>query len=111
MVIIKTRNSAGWLWVVYHASVGNTGYLRLQATDATTTSSAVWQNTTPSSSVVTIGTDGALNTNTNTYVMYAWAEIAGFSKFGSYTGNGSADGPFVYTGFRPKWILFKVSFI
>ena len=107
MVIIKTRNSASWLWVVYHASVGNTGYLRLQATDATTTSSAVWQNTTPSSSVVTIGTDGALNTNTNTYVMYAWAEIAGFSKAFSYTGNGSADGPMVYLGFRPKFVVWK----
>jgi hypothetical protein len=50
-----------------------------------------------------------VNATAATYVAYCWAEIAGFSKFGSYTGNGTADGPFVYTGFRPKFLLIKVT--
>ena len=110
MIIVKARNGAGWLWSVYHASVGNTGYLRLNATDATTTSSTTWQNTSPTSTVFSIGTAGHVNYDSSTtYVAYCWAEIAGFSKFGSYTGNNSTDGSFVYTGFRPKYIMFKNS--
>lgn len=107
MMIVKARNSAGWLWAVYHASVGNTGYLRLNGTDATTTDST-WQNTTPTSSVFSIGTQGHVNFNASTtYVAYCFAEKTGFSSFGKYTGNGSTDGPFVYTGFKPKFIMIK----
>jgi len=107
MIIVKARNSAGWLWAVYHASVGNTGYLRLQSTDATTTDTT-WQNTTPTSNVFSIGTQGHVNFNSSTtYVAYCWAEIAGFSRFTSYTGNGSTDGTFIFLGFRPKFVLVK----
>jgi hypothetical protein len=56
-----------------------------------------------------LGTNGAVNTNTATYVAYLWSEVAGFSKFGSYTGNGSSDGPFVFCGFRPRWVMIKAS--
>jgi hypothetical protein len=106
MFIVKTRSGAAD-WVVYHASVGNTAGLYLNQTAASTTSSAFFNNTSPTSSVFTLGS-GVVG-NGVTAVAYCWAEIAGFSKFGSYTGNGSADGTFIYTGFRPKFIIFKQS--
>ena len=62
----------------------------------------------PTSSVFSVKTTTGVNASGGTYVAYCFAEIAGFSKFGSYTGNGSTDGPFVYLGFRPKWVLVKV---
>jgi hypothetical protein len=78
-------------------------------TDAAYTGSTFWYNTAPSSSVLTLGTVSENNVNSSTYVAYCFAEIAGYSKFGSYTGNGSTDGPFVYTGFRPAFVLVKKS--
>jgi hypothetical protein len=108
MVIVKQRNGT-FTWRVYHASLANTQVLYLSATDAATTETTAWNSTTPTSSVFSVGTSSATNGSTNTYVAYCWSEIDGFSKFGSYTGNGSADGTFVYTGFRPKFVLFKMS--
>ena len=67
----------------------------------------MWNDTAPTSTVFTIGTNNNVNTNAQTQVAYCWAAIPGYSAFGSYTGNGSADGPFVYTGFRPKFVLLK----
>jgi hypothetical protein len=109
MVITKGRDSVGGAtnWTVYHVSVGNTGALFLNLTNATNTSSTQWNNTSPTSTVFSIGTSGDKNTNTATYVAYCFAAVAGYSAFGSYTGNGSTDGTFVYTGFRPRFILFK----
>ena len=107
MLIFKNRTSAGTDWVVYHKDLGNTKALFLDLTNAATTSSTYFNNTSPTSTVFTIGSSNNLNNSTNAIVCYAWAEIAGFSKFGSYTGNGSADGPFVYLGFRPKFIMIK----
>jgi hypothetical protein len=111
MIIVKGRSIAE-SWRVGHNSVNGGSspwnyYMALNLTNAAAAASTVWNNTAPTSSVFSIGTDSAMNSNTNTYVAYCWAEIAGFSKFGSYTGNGSADGPFVYTGFRPKFIMRK----
>ena len=106
MIIVKQRNGAD-NWQSYHASLGATQRIFLNLTDAASTTAAAWNNTEPTSSVFTLGTSNAGNGNTNTYVAYLFAEIPGFSKFGSYTGNGSADGPFVYCGFRPKYILQK----
>ena len=68
-----------------------------------------WNNTTPTSSVFTLGNSVETNTNSGTFVAYCFAPIAGFSAFGSYTGNGSATGPFIYTGFQPKFLLIKQS--
>jgi hypothetical protein len=107
MVIIKSRSSGTASWVVYHASITNANYLLLNSGNALNTSVAVWNNTSPDNSVVTLGSTFVTANYGANGVMYAWAEIAGFSKFGSYTGNGSADGPFVYTGFRPKFIMVK----
>jgi hypothetical protein len=105
MIIVKRRNAVD-IWPVYHESIGNTQYLRLQGTNAAATFNE-WQNTSPTSSVFYISTDTTVNTNTGTYVAYCFAQIAGFSAFGSYTGNGSTSGPFVYTGFQPKLIVIK----
>ena len=107
MMLFKGRNVVSD-WVVYHANIGNTGALILNQTVATSTSINYWNNTSPTSSVFTIGIAGGVNnSSSNTYVAYCFSEIAGYSKFGSYTGNGSADGPFVYTGFRPRYIMVK----
>jgi hypothetical protein len=105
-IIIKKRSSTAD-WDVYHASLGATKALYLNRTDGQQTDTTFWNDTAPSSTLTTFGTSPDINSNGVTYVMYSWAEIAGFSKFGSYTGNGSADGPFQYTGFRPKFILTK----
>jgi hypothetical protein len=108
MIIFKGRSST-FDWMVYHTSLGNTNYLRLNQSNASAASSSAFNNTSPTSTVFSLG-DGSLGNNgSSTQLAYCWAEIAGFSKFGSYTGNGSADGPFVYLGFRPEFILFKVT--
>jgi hypothetical protein len=106
MMIVKLRSGDN-SWAVYHSSIG-TNYMLLNSTLVSTAASAIW-NAAPTSSVFTVGNDLIVNTNGGTYVGYCWSEIAGFSKFGSYTGNGSADGPFIYTGFRPKFVLVKSS--
>jgi hypothetical protein len=110
MIIVKQRGSTitDQGWRVYHKSLGNTQYLKLNATDPAYTYGD-WNNTTPTSSVFTIGTPGVATVNGNgaTYVAYAWAPLVGYSSFGSYTGNGSTDGPFVFTGHRSRWILIK----
>ena len=106
MIITRYRGSESW--AVYHRSLGNTTWLVLNQTNAGLASSLTWNSTTPTSTVFSIGAAGVTNTSGGSgMVAYCWAEIAGFSKFGSYTGNGSADGPFVFTGFRPKWIMVK----
>jgi hypothetical protein len=110
MIIVKDRTTATNNFQVYHASIGNTTCLRLNLTNASAAANAVfWNNTSPTSSVFSLGTYVDGNQSGDSFVAYCWAEIAGFSKFGSYTGNGNANGPFVYTGFRPKWIMIKCS--
>ena len=106
MIIFKVLDSAT-NWVVYHVGVGNTGALRLDNSNATQTNSVFFQDTTPSSSIITIGTGSDLNTSGQSHIAYCFAEKPGYSKFGSYTGNGNSDGTFVYTGFRPAWVLYK----
>jgi hypothetical protein len=106
LIIVKSR-SVVVDWAVYHKSIGNTGAVFLDLTNATNTNIVFWNNTTPTSSVFNIGINVSVNQSAATYVAYAFAEIPGFSKFGSYTGNGSTDGPFIYLGFRPRWLLIK----
>jgi len=109
-VITKAR-SGSYSWLVGHDGLASdpwTDAVLLDTTDAVSDSNLFWNDTAPNSSVITLG--GAynpVNGNNVTYVMYAFAEIEGYSKFGSYTGNGNADGTYVYTGFRPAWIMFK----
>ena len=107
MIIVKQRNAATADWGVYHSSIGNTGLLRLDTTDAILTLATMWNNTTPTSSVFSLGTNITGNGSTTTYVAYCWAAVPGYSAFGSYTGNGSTDGPFVYANMRPRYVLIK----
>jgi hypothetical protein len=109
LIIGKRRNSTG-NWQVYHGAISNmsSGFITLNSTNAFSTgSSAVWNNTAPTSSVFTIGTDADLNASGSTNVAYCFSEITGYSKFGSYSGTNTTDGPFVYCGFRPRFIMTK----
>ena len=103
-VITKSRSAGGW--IIYHSALGNTKWLEFTTAAAQTGTSFPFNSTSPTSTLITYGNATSWGASAN-FVTYAWAEIAGFSKFGSYTGNGSTDGPFVYTGFRPKFILAK----
>ena len=105
-MIVKSRNNT-FSWSIYHKDLGNTRWLEFAATTGYTGSA--WNSTDPTSTVFSIGNDAGTNNNTTTYVAYCFAEVEGFSKFGSYTGNGSADGPFLYFGFRPAFFLVKRS--
>jgi len=114
-VIVKARNTSYGAnagdWIVWHKDFSATeriylNYTLAKATGQTTT----WNSTLPSSTVVSLGNNIHVNySSTSDYVMYSFAEVDGFSKFGSYVGNANADGPFIYTGFRPRWILMKSS--
>jgi hypothetical protein len=111
-MIIGKRRSGVADWMVGHSGVngGTTPfnyYLVLNSTAAQSADSTAWNNTAPTSTVFSLGSGGNVNSNTATNVMYCFAEVAGYSAFGSYTGNGSTDGPFVYTGFRPRFVMIK----
>jgi len=108
MIITKNRTSSSW-WGVFHASLGNTKSLYLNVTNAAATGSEFWNNTSPTSSVFTVNTDGTSNENTKNYIAYCFAEKKGYSKMGAYTGNGNADGTFVYLGFKPAFVIAKLS--
>jgi hypothetical protein len=107
MVIVKNRDDGAQVWTVWFAGFGSTEYIVLNNTAAKTTSAGVWNSTTPTSTVFSVGTANSTNKSTNKIVAYCFAPAAGYSAFGSYTGNGSTNGPFVYTGFRPRWIMIK----
>jgi len=104
MIICKSRTQAQ-NWATYHSSLGNTKALFLDGTGAATTSSSYWNNTSPTSTVFTVGNSGDVNFNAGTQISYCFSSVKGYSKFGSYTGNGSADGTFIYTGFKPAFFL------
>ena len=107
-VLVKKRSAAGQ-WAVGHKAMdsGFDYFLFLDATDAKGNADNVFNDTAPSSSVITLGNAGDTNANTQTYVAYLWTDIQGFSKFGIYTGNGNADGTFAYCGFRPSFVMVK----
>ena len=109
-MILKNRtNSNGESWAVYHASLGNTYRLNLNTNSARSNSDSAefWADTTPTSTVLSIGRQDQVNGSGNTHVVYCFSEIKGYSKFGSYNGNGNADGPFIYTGFKPAFLIVK----
>jgi hypothetical protein len=107
LMIVKSRNTASTSWAVYHSALGGTKYILLDSTAAAVTNSTEWNNLSPTSSLINVGGSGITSFSGRTYVAYCWNAVSGFSAFGSYTGNGSTDGPFVYTGFRPRWLLLK----
>jgi len=106
MIIVKNRATAT-SWMVYHVTQGATKFLRLNTTDAVATGSTPFNDTTPTSSVFSVGANGDTNGSSQEMIAYCFAEKKGYSKFGSYTGNGNADGTFVYTGFKPAFVMVK----
>jgi hypothetical protein len=108
LIIAKRRDSTS-NWDVYHSALGKDNTIFLNSTSAVIADSNHWGTATPNSTVFgAIGAGAANNAaNGSTQVAYCFAPVAGYSSFGSYTGNGSADGPFVYTGFRPRWVMIK----
>jgi hypothetical protein len=111
-VIVKSRNFAE-NWNVKHKSLSANNVVFLNLTSAQETPGSGYIGDLTSSTVITLKNGGSairnVNGNGDTYVAYLWSEVAGFSRFGSYTGNGSADGPFVFCGFRPRWVMVKRS--
>jgi|9_EtaG_2_1085328.scaffolds.fasta_scaffold11572_2 hypothetical protein len=108
MIIVKdTADNGGSNWAVYHASLGNTKRLGLNLNEGQSTDSAAWNNTTPTSSVFSIGTSSLVNNVGNATIAYCFAEKKGYSKFGIYTGNGNSNGAFIYLGFKPSFFMLK----
>ena len=106
-ILLKDRDSASHDWFNYHQSLGNGKYMRTNSADAEATASTIWNNTSPTTSVFSIGTNENMSTSGNNFIAYCFAEKKGYSKFGSYVGNGNADGPFIYTGFKPAFTIIK----
>ena len=109
MIIVKRLSGGTGEWGVYHASLGNTKALYLNGTSASSTETAFWNSTSPTSSVFSVGTANDTNGSGSTYIAYCFAEKTGYSKFGSYVGNGSSDGSFCYLGFKPAFLIIKRS--
>jgi len=109
-IIFKSRNESRD-WGTYHRSIGPTNRVLLNSTVAASADSAAINNTHPTSSIITLGASSAFNNNvgSDSMIAYCWSEIEGYSKFGSYVGNGNDDGPFVYCGFKPAWVMVKRS--
>ena len=108
-ILSKEKSGSANDWVVYHhknTSAPETDKLILNESNATSDDSC-WNDTAPTSSVFSVSSASVVNRNSSTYVYYLWSEKKGFSKFGSYTGNGNADGTFVYTGFKPAFLIIK----
>ena len=111
VIICKNRTDAD-SWSVYNhknTSAPETDHLILDESGATADDATTWNDTAPTSSVFSVGTSDQTNENTDSFIAYLFSEKQGFSKFGSYVGNGAADGPVIFTGFSPAWILHKRS--
>ena len=105
MIIVKERANAN-SWYVYHHSLGNAKNLYLNTTHAEQTD-GVWNDTTPTSSVFSVSDANAINRNNGTTVAYCFAEKQGYSKFGTYLGNGNNDGTYIHLGFKPAFVMVK----
>ena len=106
MMIHKDRTTGSYQWGIYTSTLGPTKNLNFTS-GAENTSSTYYNDTAPTSSVFSLGTNVGYNANTDSYIAYCFAEIKGYSKFGSYTGNGNNDGTFVYLGFKPAFVMVK----
>ena len=105
MFIVKNRDRSAD-WYIYHTDLGATKNLKFTTASAAT-QAGVFNNTEPTSTVFSLGTNSALNASGEDIIAYCFHSVEGFSKFSSYVGNGSSDGVFVYTGFRPAFLLYK----
>ena len=111
VMIVKNRSkSAGEGWMVYHhknTSAPETDHLQIHNGNATSDNDVAWNDTAPTSTVFSVNNDDSTNDSGESFVGYFFKEIQGFSKFGSYIGNANADGAFIYTGFKPAWLMIK----
>ena len=107
MLIIKDRDAGDSDWIIFHGDIGTNKQLDLNNNGAEVTNTNTWNNTAPASSVFTIGNNSYVNNNGNDFIAYCFVEKQGYSKFGQYSGNGSNDGTYVYTGFSPSWVMTK----
>jgi len=110
IMIVKNRSKAGgegWTVFVNAGSMNETDQLSLNSTAAATDTADAWNDTAPTATLFSIAADDRTNDSGATFIAYCWHSVDGYSKVGSYIGNGNADGPFVYTGFRPAWIMVK----
>jgi hypothetical protein len=105
--ILLKKRSATSSWLVYNSARGATKYITLPGTPSEQTSSGAWNDTEPTTSVFTTGSFGDVKDSGATFVAYCFAKKDGYAAQGTYVGNGSSDGPFIYTGFRPAWIMIK----
>ena len=114
MIIAKRLTGSAEAWVVYHQSLGGgttpqDKYLHLNSSDAEGDSAGMWNDTAPTTSLFSVGSTGVSNGSGGTFVAYCFVEKAGYSKFNSYIGNGNDDGVFIETGFKPAFLLLKMS--
>ena len=109
-ILIKNMDNSSYDWQVYHKSVGNTASLSLNINSIPSVSSTYWNDTSPATStpfVFSVGNSVAINKASDDFIAYVWAEVAGYSQFGEYTGNNSTDGPFINMSFAPAYFMFK----
>jgi|TARA_B110000240_G_scaffold158044_1_gene175964 hypothetical protein len=105
--IIFKRLDAASDWAVYHASLGNVNMCFLNTTTAASSNASILNSTSPTSSVFTVGSSNIVTGGP--VIAYCFADVQGYSKMGSYTGNGNANGPFIYTGFKPTWLMIRAT--
>ena len=108
-IILKCTSSSSTDWTCYHSSLGATKRIKLNASDASSTNSTTWQDTEPTTSVISVGTSGDVNVSSGTHIVYSFANKQGAVKCGSYIGNGASSGSYIHLGFRPAWFLVKRS--
>ena len=106
-IIVKRLDSGSTNWQVYHSSMGAEKYIQLNTTSGQSDSDVLWNDTEPTNQVFSLGNYSHINNSGSPHIAYCFAEKTGYSKFGSYTGNGNVDSPFIYTGFKPAWIMIK----
>jgi len=106
MIIVKNTN-ASENWIVYHSTLGSSKHLKLNLSDAEATTGGTWNHTNPTANVFTVHTNTNVNANGNSMIAYCFTDVTGYSKFGSYVGNSNTDGTFVYTGFKPAFVMIK----
>ena len=113
LIFSKQLTGGSFSWVSYHPnqgadlSGGELGYMHLDSSQQFSDYNLIWNDTAPTSTVFSVGSAGNVNGNGSTYVHYCWAQIDGMSHFGGFKGNGSTDGPYIATGFKPRMIFIK----
>ena len=107
LLLVKNRSAVA-SWAVWHTSLSSSQFLALNTLNQKQSSSAYWNNTVPTNSVFSVGTDSSANGSSNDMIAYCMTSVSGYSKIGSFEGNGNANGPFVYLGFRPAFLLVRL---